>query len=88
MASGGWGKKVTVVLHRTPEDEGFEGGFEAVTSAGVPHGVSVTGSDGDSAEGALRHLLRGLRAFGFAGRVAVEDATGVGRVERYEVEAG
>lgn len=79
---------MTAVLHCVPEDEGFEGGFEAVTLAGVPHGVSVTGSDRDSAEAALDHLIEGLRAFGFAGRVAVEDATGAGRVGRYEVGTG
>ena len=26
-----WGEKVMVVLHHVPEDEDFEGGFEAVT---------------------------------------------------------
>ena len=85
MASAGWGEKVTVVLHHVPEDEGFEGGFEAVTMSGVPHDVAVIGSDQDSAEGALEHLSAGLRAFGFSGRVAVEDATGAGRVERYDI---
>ena len=88
VASGGWDEKVTVVLHHVPEDEGFEGGFEAVTPTGVPHGVSITGNDRDSSEGALHHLLDGLRAFGFDGRVAVEDATGAGRVGRYEVGTG
>lgn len=88
MSGESWGGKVTVVLHYVPEDESFEGGFEAVTLTGVPHGVSVTGSDRDSAEVALDHLLAGLRAFGFGGRVAVEDATGAGRVGRYEVGTG
>jgi len=80
-----WGNKVVVVLHHVPESEEFEGGHEAVTMMAVPHGLSVTGSDRDSAQGALNRLLGGLRAFGFTGRVAVEDATNVGRVERYEV---
>lgn len=57
-----------------------------MTMMGVPYGVSVTGSDTDSAEDALKHLLDGLRAFGFGGRVAVEDATHVGGMQRYEVE--
>ena len=80
-----WEEKVTVVLHYVPESEDFEGGFEAVTMTGVPHGVAVTGSDQNSAERALNHLLDGLRAFGFAGRVSVEDTTHLGRVERYEL---
>lgn len=87
MIERGWGEKVTIVLHHAPENEGFEGGFEAVTIAGVPHGVSVTGSDPDSAEGALEHIVRGLKVFGFVGRVAVEDATRLGWVERYEFHA-
>lgn len=53
---------------------------------GVPCQVSVTGSDPNSAEGALKHLLSGLSAFGFSGRVAVEDATRPGRVSRYEIQ--
>ncbi len=83
-----WSEKVTVVVHHVPESEDYEGGFEAVTMAGVPHNVSVTGSDPESAEDALNHLLDGLRAFGFIGRVAVEDATRPGQVDRYEVPAG
>lgn len=80
-----WEAKVTVVVVRIPESEDFEGGFEATTMMGVPHDVSVTGNDPSSAEGALTHLLDGLRAFGFAGHVTVEDATYVGGVQRYEV---
>jgi hypothetical protein len=83
-----WGEKVTVVLHHVPESEDFEGGFEAVTMMGVPHGVSITGSDPNSTESALNHLLDGLRAFGFNGRVAVEDATYIGGVQRYEIRPG
>ncbi len=81
----GWDERVTVVVHHMPDTEDFEGGYEAVTVTGVPHGVSITGSDPDSAEGALNHLLDGLRALGFAGRVAVEDATYIGGVLRYEI---
>lgn len=80
-----WGEKVTVVLHHLPESEDAEAGFEAVTMRGVPYRVVVTGYDSDSAEGALNNLLDGLRAFGFEGRAAVEDATRLGAVERYEV---
>ena len=82
----GWGGKVTVVIHHVPESEDYEGGFEAVTMMGVPHNVSITGSDPDSGEGALNHLLDGLRAFGFTGRIAVQDATYIGGVQRYEIE--
>src|SRR5215217_4832885 len=82
-----WGEEVTVVLHHVPESEESEGEYEAVTMKGVPHGVSITGSDPESVEGALNHLLDGLRAFGFTGRVAVEDATSSGRVERYQIDA-
>ncbi len=81
-----WGEKVTIMLHHVPESDEFEGGYEAVTIAGVPANVVVTGSDQDSAEGALNHLIAGLSAFGFSGRVAVEDATYIGGIERYEVE--
>jgi hypothetical protein len=81
-----WGDKVTVVLHHIPESEESEGEYEAVTMKGVPHGVSITGSDPDSAEAALNRLVSGLKAFGFVGRVTVEDATYVGGVQRYEVE--
>ena len=81
----GWGEKVAVVLHHVPESEEYEGGYEAVTMKGVPHDVSITGSDPSSAEVALGHLIDGLRAFGFTGRVAVQDVTGPGSNERYEV---
>lgn len=86
-AGPGWGSEVIVVVHHVPESGGFEGGYEATTMMGVPEGVVVTGTDGDSAEGALNHLMAGLRAFGFSGRVAVEDTTVDGGVRRYEVEA-
>ena len=82
--SEGWGDKVTVVLHYVREDEAFESGYEAVTMTGVPTNVIVTGTDDESAEGALSHLSSGLRAFGFTGRIAVEDATTAGRIDRYE----
>lgn len=85
MTGENWGEIVTVVLHYVPESEDFEGGFEAVTMGGVPHGVSITGSAYDSAQGALDHLMTAIHAFGFSGRVMVEDATNPGRKERYEV---
>jgi hypothetical protein len=81
-----WGEKVMVIVHHIPESEESEEGYEAVTMKGVPYNVSITGSDSDSAEGALNHLLDGLKAFGFAGRVAVEDATEPGPIERYEID--
>lgn len=84
--SAEWGGKVTVALHHVPESEEFEGGYEAVTMVGVPENVIVTGSDRDSTEGALNHLIAGLRAFGFSGRVAVDDATYIGGIQHYEVE--
>lgn len=80
-----WGGEVTVVLHHIPESEDSEAGFEAVTMKGVPYGVIITGDDPDSAENALVRLVDGLQAFGFAGRVVVEDATSPGRPERYEL---
>ncbi len=84
----GWGDKVTVVVHRILESEDFEGGFEAVTMSGVPGMVTVTASDRDSKEEAFERLREGLRAFGFSGTLAVEDATGLGRPVRYEVGIG
>lgn len=81
-----WGEEVTVIVHHVPESEESEGEYEAVTMKGAPYKVSITGSDPDSAEGALNRLLDGLKAFGFAGRVAVEDATYIGGVQRYQVE--
>ncbi len=81
-----WGHKVTVIVHYRPEDQNFGGGYEATTITGVPYNVIVTGDNEDSAEGALNHLLDGLRAFGFRGRVSVEDATYIGGVQRYEVD--
>lgn len=84
----GWGERVTVMLHRVPESEEYEGGFEAVTMTGVPYNVSVTGSDHNSPEDALNHLISGLNAFGFSGCVAVEDTTYIGGVQRYKVQAG
>ena len=82
----GWAEKVTAVRHRVPETEDFEGGFEAVTMTGVPHGVLVTGSDSETAAEALENLRSGLRAFGFSGTLAVEDATYIGGINRYEIE--
>lgn len=81
-----WGDRVAVILHHVPEGGESEGEYEVVTMKGVPHGVIITGSDPDSAEDALNRLLNGLRAFGFSGRVDVEDVTSTGGVHRYEVE--
>ena len=80
-----WGEKVTAVLHRVPETEEAEGGFEAETMGGVPLGVSVTAFE-DTAREALDRLLSALSAFGYSGPVAVEDATGLGRPERYDID--
>jgi hypothetical protein len=81
-----WGDRVAVVVHHVPESEANESGYEAVTMLGVPHGISITAGDPDSAEAALERLLDGLRAFGFSGWVAVEDATTyVGDIRRYEL---
>jgi len=74
-------------VHHVPESEEYEGEYEAVTMMGVPHNGSVTGRDCDSAECALSPLLDELRAFGFEGRVAVEEATQIGRIESYEIPA-
>lgn len=84
--TGGWGEEVGVILHHIPESEDYEGGYEALTMRGVPYAVSITGSHHESAGAALSHLLDGLRAFGFTGRVAVEDATDLGPMKRYEVD--
>ncbi len=81
-----WRGSVAVIVHRVPESEESEGSYEAVTMNGVPYGVIITGSDPDSAEGSLDQLVSGLKAFGFVGRVAVEDTTHIGGMRRYEVE--
>lgn len=80
-----WEKNVTVMLHDVPESEDTEAYFEAVTMKGVPFGVCISGEDSDSPENALNRLLDGLRAFGFAGSVSVEDATQLGALNRYEI---
>ncbi len=81
-----WGEDVSVILHHVPESEESEESYEAVTMKGVPHGVIITGSDPDSTEGALNRLVSSLKAFGFVGRVSVDDATYVGGVQRYEID--
>lgn len=53
-----WDDEVTVMMHHIPESEDYEGGYEATTMKGVPHDVIVTGSDRDSVEDALDHLLQ------------------------------
>lgn len=74
LVEQGWGKKVTAVLHHLPEDEGFEDDFEA-----------VTGSERDSAEAALKHLVSDLTMFGFVRLVAVENLTMIEWLEQYEI---
>ena len=81
-----WGEDVVVIVHHVPESEESEEGYEAVTMKGVPFGVIITGSDDESPQGALNRLVSGLKAFGFVGRLAVEDASNIGSVERYEVQ--
>ena len=83
--SMGWGDTVTVTLYHELEDEDFEGGYEVVTMTGVPEKVQITGTDPHSAEGALDHLTRGLRALGFGGRLLVDDVTRPGRNDQYEI---
>ncbi len=80
-----WGDKVTVLVHHVPESEESEGGYEAVTMSGVPLGVSVL-TEADSPPEALERLLGALKVFGYSGTVAVEDATYIGGVQRYELE--
>ncbi len=87
MTAERWDDRVTVVLHHVPEDEDYEGGYEAVTMTGVPGMVSITASDRDSKEEALSRLWDALRIFGFGGRLIVEDVTESGRSERYEFQA-
>ncbi|MBA2618622.1 MAG: hypothetical protein H0U91_10710 [Rubrobacter sp.] len=87
MTNERWGEGVTVVLHHVPEDEDYEGGYEAVTMTGVPGMVSITATDRDSKEEALSRLLDALRTFGFDGRMIVEDVTELGSNERYEFQA-
>ena len=83
-----WGEDVTVIVHHVPESEESEEGYEATTMKGVPFGVIITGHSEESAEQALTQLVSGLKAFGFVGRVVVEDATNPGPVERYEMPVG
>lgn len=64
------------------EDEGYEGGYEATTLSGVPQSLTGTTSSGrNSRTDALNDLLTGLRTFGFTERLAVQDATELGRTE-------
>lgn len=78
-------ERVSVVVHRVRESVEGEAGFEALTMMGVPLGVTVAAFE-DTAHEALDRLLRALAAFGFSGNVTVEDVTGLGPSERYEVE--
>lgn len=80
-----WGEEVIAVLHELPEEEGW-GGYEAETMTGVPNNVRITGSDEESKEAALDHLVGGLALMGFSGRLVVDDVTEPGRRDRYHVE--
>lgn len=82
-----WSERVVIVVHHVPESEEAEESYEAVTMGGVPLGVSVS-ADVDTVQEALDRLLGALAAFGYSGKVAVEDATYIGGTQRYEVEAG
>ncbi len=73
-------------MHHVPESEESEEGYEAVTMGGVPLGVSINASDSDTAQAALDRLLGALKVFGYAGLVAVEDATYMGGIQRYQLE--
>ncbi len=86
MSSGVWGEEVSVVLHQQPEDDGFEGGYEAETMTGVPNGVRITGCGEDSKQEALDHLIGALVLLGFRGNVVVNDVTELGRNDEYRVE--
>lgn len=78
--------RVTVVVHRVSESEEYEGGFEAATLSGTPRGVVITSPGHATAAEALANLLGALGELGFAGTVAVEDATYLGGVQRYEID--
>lgn len=81
-----WGEEVSAVLHHVPEDEGFEGGYEAETMARVPNTVRITGTGEYSKEAALDHLVGGLALLGFRGRLVVDDVTEPDRNDRYRIE--
>ena len=81
-----WGESVSVVLHHVPESEESEEAYEAVTMGGTPLGVSITAESPGNPREALERLLGALAAFGYSGRVAVQDVAEAGISERYEVE--
>ena len=81
-----WEDKVTVIVHYISESEETEGGYEAETMTGVPHGVKISVGDHESAQQAVDHLISGLQSLGFSGVVAVEGATHVGGMRRYEIQ--
>lgn len=89
LASPGpeWGEAVQVVVHHVPESEESEETYEAVTMRGTPFGASITAESPDGSREALERLLGALAAFGYSGRVAVQDVTQSGASERYEIEA-
>ncbi len=76
---------LTVALHCVTETEDCEGGYEAATMRGTPRGVVISSPGHASAEEALENLLGALWELGYAGTVAVEDATHLGGVRRYEL---
>lgn len=83
--------RLTIVVHRVPESEDYEGGYEAATLSGTPRGVVISSPGHASSEEALDNLLRALGELGIAGTVRVEDATYLAGVQRYEAaipEAG
>jgi len=53
---------VVVIFRHLKKTGEYEGGYEAVTMMGVPHPVSVIGSDRKCAQAALNHapLLQNL----------------------------
>jgi hypothetical protein len=75
-----------MVVHHVSESEESEEGYKAVTMSGVPLGISIAASDSDTAQEAVDRLLGALKVFGYVGAVAVEDATHMGRIERYRLE--
>ncbi len=80
-----WGERVVAIVHHVPETEESEGGYAAATLGGTPLGVAIIAEDADTAGEAIDRLVGALRVFGYSGAVAVEDATYVGGMRRYEI---
>ena len=81
-----WQGKAVVILHSVSENAESGGGYVAETLSGIPYGVMVSSGEQDTAEQALNQIIAALHAFGFTGRVEVEDVTYIGHVQRYEVQ--